>query len=87
MPCKQKQTQTTNRRDKDGDIITTHTSKRVCANDASKVEENEEAANEDEELDLLLVKPEEVEEQEQEQEALLTEEQVKKIFSRFMKTL
>ena len=39
MPCDNKQIQTTRRKDKDGDVITTHTSKRVCANDADDIKE------------------------------------------------
>ena len=41
MPCDNKQIQTTRRKDKDGDVITTHTSKRVCANDADDIKEYE----------------------------------------------
>ena len=41
MPCDNKQIQTTRRKDKDGDVITTHTSKRVCANDANDIKEEE----------------------------------------------
>lgn len=84
MPCNQKQTQTTRKRDKDGDTITTHTSKRVCANDPEKVQEAEE---EEEEADLLLVKPGEAVDDAALDEQVLTEAQIKTIFSRFMKRL
>lgn len=39
MPCDNKQVQTTRRKDKEGDVITTHTSKRVCANDVEDIKE------------------------------------------------
>lgn len=39
MPCDNRQTQTTRKKNKDGDLITTHTSKRVCANDVEDIRE------------------------------------------------
>lgn len=39
MPCKNKQTQTTRTANKEGHLITTHTSKRVCANDMADIAE------------------------------------------------
>jgi len=48
MPCDNKELQTTRRKNKDGDTITTHTSKRVCANDEEDIREEEEKGEEEE---------------------------------------
>lgn len=56
MPCDNKEIQTTRRKNKDGDVITTHTSKRVCANNEEDIREEEEKESEEEEMTTEAIK-------------------------------